>query len=172
MVTRPVVPFHLCAGEEATVYVSLPVWIRLEAGPHKLMLKEIAIQRLSDTWFGPSTLEGELCYASATYCHQELHEVPIYAYRAITPVLIQNRTKETLVMERLSLPADYLAVYGTPDNNLWTSRVSVNWEHGNTVAVKIEAQPPLEAGQAQLLCVPRHEPDKGGVIRAVASLFG
>jgi hypothetical protein len=172
VVTRPVVPFHLCAGEEATVYVSLPVWSRLEAGPQRLLLKEIAIQRLSDTWFGSSTLEGELCYASTTYCRQDLREVPVYPCRAITPVLIKNKSGQTLVMERLSLPVHYLTVYGTADNKLWTSRVSVKWEHGSTVSVDIEAQPPAEAGKAQLLCAPRHEPEKGGVIRAVASLFG
>ena len=172
VVTRPVVPFHLCADEEATVFVSLPVWIRLEAGPHKLLLKELAVQRLSDTWFGSSTLEGELCYASTTYCRQDLREVPRYPYRAITPVLIQNRSKQTLVMERLSLPVHYLSVYGSEEATLWTSRVSLKWEHGTTVAMDIEAQPPAEAGKARLLCAPRHEPEKGGVIRAVASLFG
>jgi hypothetical protein len=172
VVTRPVVPFHLCAGEEATLYVSLPVWMRLEAGPHRLLLKEIAIQRLSDTWFGPSTLEGELCYASTTHCRQDLGEVPLYPYRTITPVLIQNRSKQTLVLERLSLPVHFLSVYGSPQNRLWTSRVSLKWEHGTTVSMEIEAQAPAQAGKAQMLCGPRHEPEKGGVIRAVASFFG
>lgn len=172
VVTRPVVPFHLCSNEEATVFVSLPVWIRLEAGPQKLFLTEIAIQRLSDTWFGSSTLEGELCYASTTYCRQDLREVPLYPYQSITPVLIQNRSKQTLVMERLSLPVHYLSVYGSTASTLWTSGVSLKWEHGNTVSMEIAAQPPAEAGKAQLLCAPRLEPAKGGVIRAVASLFG
>jgi hypothetical protein len=172
VVTRPAVPLHLCAGEEATVYVSLPAWIRLEAGPYKLVLKEIAIQRLSDTWFGPSTLEGELCYASTTHCRQDLGEVPLYPYRAITPVLIQNRSKQTLVLERLSLPVHFLTVYGSQENTLWTSRVSLRWEHGSTVSMEIEAQAPAQAGKAQILCGPRNEPEKGGVIRAVASFFG
>ncbi len=172
VVTRPVVPFHLCAGEEATLYVSLPVWIRLEAGPHRMLLKEIAIQRLSDTWFGPSTLEGELCYASTTHCRQDLSEIPLYPYRTITPVLIQNRSKQTLVLERLSLPVHFLSVYGSPENRLWTSRVSLRWEHGTTVSMEIEAQAPAQAGKTQILCGPRYEPEKGGVIRAVASFFG
>jgi len=172
VVTRPVIPFHLCAGEEATVYVSLPAWIRLDAGPLRLLLKEIAIQRLSDTWFGPSTLEGELCYASTTHCRQDLREVPLYPYRTITPVLIQNRSKQTLVLERLSLPVHFLSIYGSPENTLWTSMVSLRWEHGATVSMEIEAQAPAQAGKAQILCGPRSEPEKGGVIRAVASLFG
>ena len=172
VVTRPVVPLHLCAGEEATVFVSLPVWIRLEAGPQKLLLKEIAIQRLSDTWFGPSTLEGELCYASTTHCRQDLREVPHYPYLTITPVLIQNKSRQSLVLERLSLPVHFLSVYGSEDATLWTSKVSLKWEHGATLAMAIDAKPPEEAGKAQLLCGPRYEPEKGGVIRAVASFFG
>ena len=172
VVTRPVVPFHLRAGEEATVFVSLPVWLRLEAGPDKHLLKEIAIQRLSDTWFGPSTREGELCFASATYCRLDVREVPVRAYRAITPVLIQNKSKQTLVMERLSLPVHYLSLYATAETALWTQRVSLKWEQGSTVSMNIEEKPPAEAGKAQLLRGPRHEPERGGVIRAVAALFG
>lgn len=172
VVTRPMVPFHVCPGEETRLFVSLPVWIRLEAGVQKLLLKEIAIQRLSDTWFGPSTLEGELGYASTTHCRRDLREVPVYPYRAVTPVLIQNASKQTLVMERLSLPVDYLAVYGSEEARLWTSTVGVKWEQGSTVVVDIGDKPPAEAGKAQRLCGPRREHEKGGVIRAVASLFG
>ena len=172
VVTRPLVPFHLCPGEEAKLFVSLPVWVRLEAGEQKVQLRDIAIQRLSDTWFGPSTLEGELCYASTTHCRQDLSEVPEYPYRAITPVTIRNASGEKLVMERLSLPVDYLTVYGSAGQRLWTSSVGVRWEHGSTVAVEIGEKPPAEAGNAYLLCGPRHAPEKGGVIRAVASLFG
>ncbi len=172
VVTRPLVPLHLCAGEEATLFVSLPVWILLEAGSQKLLLKELPIQRLSDTWFGSSTLEGELCYASTTHCRQELEEVPQYTYRAITPVRIKNRSKGTLVIERLNLPVHYLAMYGTADNRLWTSGVSLNWEQGTTVAMQIETKPPVQAKNAELLCKARHVPDTGGVMRAVTSLFG
>lgn len=172
VVTRPLLPLHLCAGEEATIFVSLPVWIRLEAGQQRLMIKEVAIQRLSDTWFGGSTLEGELCYASTTHCRPDLSEIPVYAYRAITPVLIQNRSDQTLVMERLNLPVHHLSIYGSEENRLWTSGVSLKWEEGATVAMNIETRPPVQAGKAKLLCGPRHALDKGGVIRAVTSLFG
>lgn len=171
VVTRPLVPLHLCAGEEATIFVSLPVWIRIEAGQQKLLIKELAIQRLSDTWFGSSTLEGELCYASTTHCRLDLGEIPAHAYRAITPVLIQNRSDQILVMERLNLPVHHLSVYASDENRLWTSGVSLRWEEGATVAMKIETRPPAQAGKAKLLCGPRQVLDKGGVIRTVTSLF-
>jgi len=172
VVARPLIPLHLCAGEQATLFVSLPVWIGLEAGPQRQLLKELAVQRLSDTWFGTSTLEGELCYASTTHYRQDLRELPLYPHQAITPVLIQNRSQQTLVMERLSLPVHHLSVYGSTAATLWTSGVSLKWEQGATVAMNIETKPPVEAGRAELLCGPRHVLDKGGVIRAVTSLFG
>jgi len=172
VVTRPVVPFHLCSGEEVTVFVSQPVWVRLEAGADKLLLREIDIQRLSDTWFGKSTLQGELCYASRAVYRLDVREVPALPYRAIMPVVIHNRSKQTLVLERLSLPVHYLSVYGTAAGALWTQRVSLKWEQGSTVSMDIEHGPPAEAAEAQLLCGPRREPEKGGVIRTVAALFG
>ncbi len=77
IISRPVIPFYLTAGEEVTVYVSTPLWLKLSVGASsKKVLEEIAIQRPSDTWFGPSTREGELCYASSTHCRLNLDELP------------------------------------------------------------------------------------------------
>lgn len=172
VVTRPTVPLHLCAGEEATLFVSLPVWVRLQAGPQRLLIREIPIQRLSDTWFGPNTLEGELCYASTTHYHQNFREMPVCPYLAVTPVRVLNRSGNTVVMERLSLPVQYLSVYGSIKSTLWTSKVNVKWEEGGMASIDIERKPPAEAGEAQSLCAPRRELEKAGVMRAVASLFG
>jgi hypothetical protein len=172
VVTRPVVPFHLCGGEQVTVYVHTPVWVRLEAGPDRQLLKEIATVRLSDTWFGSSTQQGELCYASRTHCRLDVREVPIRSYSAVTPVLIHNKVRGTLVLERLSLPVHYLSVYGTVEGGLWTQPVSMKWDEDNTVSLDIVARPPAEVGDARLLCGPHREAEKGGLVRAVAAFFG
>ena len=67
VISRPEKPFHLPVGEEATVFVSTPLWLRFQVGEADKLLREFPIARPSDTWFGPNTLEGELCYTSRAY---------------------------------------------------------------------------------------------------------
>ena len=52
IISRPLTPFNLGAGEKITLYVGSPLWLDLAIGtPQSKSLKEIAIQRPSDTWF-------------------------------------------------------------------------------------------------------------------------
>lgn len=170
VVTRPVVPFYLGGGEEVTVYVSSPLWLRVAAG--EVVMRELAIQRPSDTWVGPSTREGELCYASRTHCRLEADELPRRSYRAVTPLLIRNRDRRPLLIERLSLPVAYLSLFATAQGELWTQTVTIKREQGTGAVMDVGTAPPAGLGPTQLLCRPRSEPDKGGVIRAFTSLFG
>lgn len=167
LVTRPMMPFHLSSGEEVTVYVSSPLWVRITT--EGVLLKELATQRPSDTWFGPSTRVGELCYASATHCRLNLDELPWRSHRAVTPLLIRNRDRQSLLVERLNLPVGYLSLFADEQGALWTQTVTIKREQGNDV-LDVSAAPPAQS--AQLLCKPRSEPEKGGVIRALTSLFG
>ena len=172
IVSRPWQPFHLTAGEEVTLYVSSPLWIELAVGEKAEKLVEVAIQRPSDTWFGPSTREGELCYASRTSCRLDLAEVPWRPHRAITPVLIRNQADSLLSLERLSLPVPFLPVYSTVNGNLWTPTVIlVREEDGDMAALKIEKHAPAEAGQATLVDEPRSRVSTGTLFRAFNALF-
>lgn len=170
VVTRPLVPFHLSGGEEVTMYASSPLWVRVAAGG--VFIKEIAIQRPSDTWFGPSTRSGELCYASQTRCRLSLDELLWRPYRAVTPLLIRNREPQPLLIERLNLPVAYLSLFVTEQARLWTQTVTIRRDQGSDAVMDVGTAPPAEAGPTRLLCRPRSEPEKGGVIRALTSLFG
>jgi len=169
VVTRPVVPFYLSGGEEVTVYVSSPLWVRILTGG--VFMQEVATQRPSDTWVGPNTREGELCYASETHCRLSLDELPWRPHRAVTPLLIRNRDRRPLLIERLNLPVGYLSLYANEQGALWTQTVTIKREQGSDV-LDVGTASPAEAGAARLVCRPRSEPDKGGVIRAFTSLFG
>jgi hypothetical protein len=68
-------------GEEAMLYLSTPVWVSVDLGEPARALREIPVQQLSDTWFGPSTREGELCYAARTHARNHLDEVPRRPHR-------------------------------------------------------------------------------------------
>lgn len=103
--------FYLPANEHVTIYVTSPAWIRIEAGDPAVFLDEIATVRLSDTWYGPNTREGELCYANHTFCRTHLQDVVFRPHRVVSPVLIYNHSKSTLLLEEVTLPHLSLSIY-------------------------------------------------------------
>ncbi|MBN1219450.1 MAG: hypothetical protein JXM69_11015 [Anaerolineae bacterium] len=172
VVTRPEAPFYVAAGAETAMFVSSPLWLRLAVGHPPQPLQEIAIQRPSDTWFGPSTMEGELCYASRTSGRLNLGNIPWQADRAVTQVIIRNQVSNALLVERLSLPVPYLSLFESLDGMLWTQNVVlVRSREMGMAAIDIDSGPPEQAGQAKLVSEPRQYPDKSMVIRAFGALF-
>lgn len=173
IIARPQTPFNLTAGEEVTLYISSPVWIELAVGtPTAKTLESIAIQRPSDTWFGPSTLEGELCYASTTHCRMDFTEICQRPHRAITPVLIRNQADTTLAIERVKLPTPLLPVYSSSDGQLWTSKITlVREKDGDMAELFIDDKPPKEIENSTLLRKPRDEIDNTILIRAFNAVF-
>lgn len=173
IISRPITPFNLTAGEEVTLYVSMPLWIKLTVGttPEKA-LEEIAIQRPSDTWFGPSTLEGELCYASSTHCRLNLDDLPQRSHRAMTPVLIRNQADTNLSLERLNMPAPLLPLYSCSNGQLWTPQVTlIREKHGDMAELKIDNNPPEQAGLIQQISEPRNKSENGALFRAFNAVF-
>lgn len=170
IISRPNVPFNLTAGEEVTLYVSSPLWIELALGGK--VLQEIAIQRPSDTWFGPSTLEGELCYASTTHCRINLDALPQRPHRAITPVLIRNQADTTLTVERVNLPVPLLSLYTCPNGQIWTPRIKlIREKDGDIAELKIDNKAPKEAISPVQLSKPRQTAANGALIRAFNAIF-
>lgn len=173
IVIRPRQPVFVLPGEETIFYMSTPVWIGVTVGEAPTTLQELPVLALSDTWFGPSTREGELCYAARTHARNSLDEVPLRPHRAVTPVRIQNRAETQLPVEKLSLPVPLLSVYGRADGSLWTERVSLmRATDSDMAALKVEAGPPSYAPGAALLSGPRLQPEKTGLVRAFSGLFG
>ena len=59
LVSRPVTPLYVPAGETVIIFVRSSLWLRIEAGDSLIPLQELPILRPSDTWFGLTTMEGE-----------------------------------------------------------------------------------------------------------------
>lgn len=138
VVIRPEYPFSVLSGEEVTLYVSTPLWIRLQTSDPASTLTDIPSYRPSDTWFGPSTREGELCYASRTAGKLELHDVAFYPHRAVTPIKLRNKAKDKLVLERVQLPVQYLSLFHTQEGSVWTQAVTLTREEtGELAALQI-----------------------------------
>ena len=173
VIVRPADPLTVPAGESVLLFVSTPLWAQVvTAGPRHLLL-EAPCYRPSDTWFGPSTREGELAYASRTTARLELNELPARPHRAITPVRVANRSDEPLQVDRLRVPVEHLPLFGGP-RGLWTSAVRLEHggEHDGRATIRVDYDPPSEAGRTTRLSEPRRTAESGLTLRTFGRWLG
>lgn len=172
IVTRPNVPLRLLGGEKSRIYVSTPLWFRAMTMPKESTLLDVPFWRPSDSWFGPSTREGEICYAKYTEARMQLELLEQRYHRAITPLLIHNKQKDPLLIERLSLPVPFLSLYQHEGKGLWTEAVNIiREEDEDRIKVVLEKQAPSEVQNAQIVSGPRIASEKNTLIRSLSSLF-
>jgi hypothetical protein len=173
LVVDPARPFVLAPGEQVTVFVSLPLWLRITVGDRHVELDELPIHRPSDTWFGPSTRIGELCYAVRTSARLALDELPRRPHRAIAVVRIQNRASTRLPLARLRVPAPLLSIYGAAGGHLWTEALTLErQEDGEVAAVRLGDGPPPEATGVRRLGEARRRAARGLLESSFGGLFG
>ena len=178
LATRPIIvnpeaPLSLPGGEEVTVFAGSPLWIRLEAGdPPQALLEEPSF-RPSDTWFGPDTREGELCFAGRTRARIHLENIVPVPHRAITAVHIVNRASGLLDFEKLQLPVPHLSLYEGEGGQLWTESIRLERdEDGDFAKLHVGSGPPPVAGESRRLSGPRTEPEKRHLFHAFGRMFG
>lgn len=172
LVAKPRMPLHVLPGETTKVYVSAPVWVELNVGKSSRSLRELPVKRLSDTWFGSSTLEGEVAYALKTQARSQLEEVPKRAYRAITPIRIHNQAPDALLLDRMNLPVPYLSMYATHEGDLWTEAVTLVREQNSAMAaLDVKTGAPHEAVGAKRVSEPRKAAEESVLVRAFSTLL-
>jgi hypothetical protein len=134
IVARPATLLNILPGEQIQLYVSSPLWFCLKTTDHSVPMLDIPFFRPSDSWFGPSTMEGELCYAKYTDAKVDLSKLEKRAHRAITKVLIINQHTETLKIERINLPVPFLTLYEDNQLGFWTQEVEITHNSDNDKA--------------------------------------
>ncbi len=174
---RPVIfraarPFFVPSSKEATLFVSSPLWLRLDVGDTKTELLDVPLQRPSDTWFGPDTLTGELCYASRTSGRLHLEEVPVRPHRAITAVRIINRAESNLPLEKLKVPVPALGLWSSDSGHLWTAGLTLERESDKDQARVRVADKPETAAVLEQVAPPRSPTSRGALIDAFGGLLG
>lgn len=173
VVTSPRIPVYLLPGEEVRLYIGSPLWVQVAAQTPPRSLCELPILRPSDTWFGPSNLVGELCYATHTRARMRVDNVPHYVRYAVTPLDIHNRATTPLRVERVKLPVPYLHLYAGADDRLWTQTVTMTRSgDADQDLVRVEARrgAPSEAQPAQTLQAARRQMQRGLLTRAFSSV--
>ncbi len=162
IISRPEHTLFVPARESVTLYLSTPLWIQVHLTQSGRRITEMPSFRMSDTWFGPSTLEGEICYASRTSGRLRRDRIPVRLYRAITPLRIVNSGNDPLPLIRVQLPAQFLALYQSASNELWTDAVTMHRSDGAEGAeVDIVTGAPAEVKGAKRIAGPRSTLKKG-----------
>jgi len=172
VVSRPEVPFRLLPGESTEMFIGTPLWFRIELPGKGIAIWELPLSRPSDTWFGPSTRVGELCYATRTKARLRERDVPIRPSRAVTQVTLSNAASDAMLLERINLPVPILSAFHKPHDNIWTNAITLERrDDGEMAELKIRPGPPASKPQAVLLCKARVE---GGnrMLRTLSSLLG
>ena len=172
IVARPENPFLIMAGAVITLYISSPVWMLIQVGSPPSKLLDLATWPMSDTWFGPSTTQGELCYAIKTNARLNLENLPLLPNRAITQLRLENRTAENVKLERLTLPAPNLALYIDDHDHFWSQSVAIKvTDGGSSVEVDLGKGPPSDAVGARIISEPRTRVHRNIFLRARHALF-
>ena len=161
IVTSPQIPLHLPPEEKTVLFVGSPLWLRMTPEGAVAAWPEIPIKRPTDTWFGGSTLDGDLCYAVQTQAVLNPEHLILSARRAITPVLIHNHTADLFQVERLKIPVEHLCLYADPKGGLWTEQIVVtNSGDADLAQIKIDPGAPDRAGEASLLSPARYQSEE------------
>ena len=75
----------------------------------------VFIFRPTDTWFGPDTQSGSLCYASRSFHRVRLAQVPTLPHRATIEVVVHNLSDSMLSLERMLISVQHLSLYLTEE---------------------------------------------------------
>jgi len=155
-------------GETVVLYVGSPLWLQFRWREH--MLLDLPLARLSDTWFGPNTRSGELCYASETHARLNLNDVGPRPYKAFTQVEIKNLAEDMLKLERINIPVPNLSLFHG-DDRWWTGRVRVTRnETGGNGEIKVFNTPDDGIQRAEEISRPR-VPVEGGIVKKALNLL-
>jgi hypothetical protein len=120
-VARPTRPLMVLPGETVKIYMSIPLYVRIEAEEPYHLLEEIPVLHSSKTWFGESTASGEVCYSTRIKAVLDRKELVNRPYRAVSKLIIENRGEDSLHVEKLKVPAPFLSLFQRDDGIFFTS---------------------------------------------------
>lgn len=173
MVLRPESPFIIPPGERITLYISTSLWVEIAFSPDKIFLTNLPVFRTSDTWFGPSTIQGEFCYLSRTSARLRYEDLIKSPYRAVTQVFLHNCSHRPLTLERFKLPVGSLALYRSPKTGLFFTDSPEIEFHARDKGVTFEVVGPFNPDDdvLELVAPAREERDRNIVIKAFSNLI-
>jgi hypothetical protein len=173
VIARPSSPLTILAGEKVQLFISTPIWFYAETFPSGKCLVDLPFWRPSDSWFGSSTIDGQLCYAKYTSAKTKLEELDLHPHRATTAIMVINSHDKALIINRINVPVNYLHLYGDDKNQLWTSGITIEIENESAdVELIVEKSISAELSPLKSISAPRESSEHGKLIRRISNLFG
>ncbi len=120
-VAKPTKPLMVLPGETVRIFMSIPLFLRIELEEPYSMIEEIPVLHSPKTWFGETTIIGHVCYATRIKAVLDKKELVNRPYRAISQLVIENRGEDSLNVERLKVPAPHLSLFQREDGLFVTS---------------------------------------------------
>lgn len=153
VVIKPAEPVYIPARQNAIFYISTPLWLCGFIQHENQSLFELPIIQPKDTWFGMNKRQGELCYATVVDARTDLNTLTPRAFRAVTPILVQNNSTQQLRFERMNIPVTALPLYYSESiGRLLTSQIRVSYDgREQSPKVRIEHKSPAFAGAVELI---------------------
>jgi len=171
LIVKTTKPVFVPSMEETILFVSIPLWLRIVAGGGSSELMDSAIVRPSDTWFGPNTMKGDLCYASQMSARLHIENLPLRPHRSITSVRIRNNSILKLHIERLKIPVNNLSLFASEKGHLWTEALTLEQENDTDKAnVRLDKKPALTM-ESTLVTQPRTKISRGFLLDTFGGLL-
>ncbi|WJG09114.1 DUF432 domain-containing protein [Aliiglaciecola sp. LCG003] len=171
MVARPSRPFIIMPEEEIKIYVSTPLWMTILIPHREVPIADIPFWRPSDSWFGPNTMKGDICYSKYTDAKMDRSLLEKRSHRASTMVILKNAQEEPLKIERLNLPVPALKLYVDQDGEFWTDQISIlqRMEHAKSVS-HVRHTPPEDIQNMLQVSESRELSKKSSFLSSIKSL--
>lgn len=164
LVVRPYSPFTIPAHNKITLYVTTPIWLSVNFTEG--VSREFPVQQLSETWMGPKSNEGELCYGSHTHARLDKDMLVQLPWRALTPIHMHNKSHTDFTLERLSIPTPHLSLYNARER-LITEPLSIVMDSENHKGIVSIGK----VAEGDLISSPRKVAERGILVSAWENLF-
>ncbi|MDC8831068.1 DUF432 domain-containing protein [Alteromonas gilva] len=173
MIVRPSKPIIVMPDEEVRLYVSTPMWMTVLLPNREEPMTDIPFWRPSDSWFGSSTMRGDICYAKYTEAKMDRSRLENRSHRAFTTVTIKNDQEDPLSIQRLNLPVPALKLYIDQDQQFWTEQVNIvqRTEHSSPVS-HVKQSLPEDPQSMVLVSESREMSKKPSFLSTIKSLVG
>jgi hypothetical protein len=125
VIVRPGKPLVIQPMQTMRIYISTPLWFTVLLPDSEVPIADIPFWRPSDSWFGPSPMNGDICYAKYTDARNHQESIEPKPNRATTLVTLENKQNEPLLVERINVPVTLLKLYVDEANAFWTDDVVI-----------------------------------------------
>ncbi len=171
---KPKVTVTLFPKQQISLFVGLPLWLQLHMDGVETAILDIPTVRISDSWFGPDTRHGIICYASTNNEQLDLKPTINHGTRATLEVSVKNNSDQILSLDKVSIPVPHLALYVDKEGKFCTRRMTLTSEQDENASLTINDVMSCGLADSDVTLVTKAREDIGRskITKALSALFG